>query len=324
MLIRSLCTLAGPCSNVLAAQKVTAAQHNTARWQHNTARWQDNSARWQHNSARWQHNSARWQHNSARWQHNSARWQHNTARWQHNTARWQHNTAMWQHNTARWQHNPQARPASARRYAAHYSAWHLKPLRPAISGSEISLLRWRPGQGPSGRLTLAGRPASHSASTAASEAARQSGFGGGLADTIMAGEETIGWLRFSQLGWLSGDLWQSCVRLGKKQLSHIMPRQHTKRSEVLRSLRHYLRAQSKKYLSHYTSSGEDTSRKMRPKIFLERTRMGELSEHRNCLKGNNEETSERRGGAHLSFPECVDATLTWTGLSIRQDMSGAQ
>ena len=60
------------------------------------------------------------------------------------------------------------------------------------------------------------------------------------------------------------------------------------RTEVLRSLRHYLRAQS-----------------------LERTREGhrESDEHWNRFKGDVAETSERRGGAHMDFSESMDTIL---------------
>ena len=78
------------------------------------------------------------------------------------------------------------------------------------------------------------------------------------------------------------------------------------RAELLRSLRHYLRAQS---LGHHTidlleERGEERG-------FLERTREGhrQSEEHWNRFKGNVGETSERRGGAHMGFFERIDAIL---------------
>ena len=61
------------------------------------------------------------------------------------------------------------------------------------------------------------------------------------------------------------------------------------RSEVLRSLRHYLRAQSQG--RHITDR-------------LERGSAG-----RNPFKANVGDTSERRGGAHMGFSERIDTIL---------------
>ena len=49
-------------------------------------------------------------------------------------------------------------------------------------------------------------------------------------------------------------------------------------------------------------------------IFLERTTEGhrQSDEHWNCFKGNFGETSVRRGGAHMCFPEHGDTILNWT------------
>ena len=80
-----------------------------------------------------------------------------------------------------------------------------------------------------------------------------------------------------------------------------------RRSEVLRSLRHYLRAQNQ---------GHHTADRMREEAlddlkFIERTRKGhrESDELWNRFKGNAGETSERRGGAHMGFSERIDTIL---------------
>ena len=46
-------------------------------------------------------------------------------------------------------------------------------------------------------------------------------------------------------------------------------------------------------------------------IFLERTREGhrQSDEHWNRFKGKVGKTSERRGGAHISFSDCTDTIL---------------
>ena len=85
---------------------------------------------------------------------------------------------------------------------------------------------------------------------------------------------------------------------------------HLGRSEVLRSLRHYLRAQSQ---GHHTIDRveERRGKRMRSMVFFERTRGGhrQSEEHRNCFKGNIGETSEKRGGAHMDFSERIDVIL---------------
>ena len=42
-------------------------------------------------------------------------------------------------------------------------------------------------------------------------------------------------------------------------------------------------------------------------------------EHWNRFKGNVGETSERRGGAYVGFPECIDTILNWTELKLNQE-----
>ena len=70
-------------------------------------------------------------------------------------------------------------------------------------------------------------------------------------------------------------------------------------SEVLRSLRHYLRAQS---LGHHIIDRleERGVKRKRYTIFLERTREGhrQSGEYWNCFQGNVGETSEKRSGAY--------------------------
>ena len=75
------------------------------------------------------------------------------------------------------------------------------------------------------------------------------------------------------------------------------------RSEMLRSLRHYLRAQSQGH--HITDRLEesDVERGFLYTIFLEGTREGhhQSDKHWNRFKDDVRETSERRGGAHMGF-----------------------
>ena len=64
------------------------------------------------------------------------------------------------------------------------------------------------------------------------------------------------------------------------------------RSEVLRSLRHYLLARRRMRIGHSQSD-----------------------QHWNCFKGNAGEISERRSGADMGFSERKDTTLNWTVLN---------
>ena len=84
------------------------------------------------------------------------------------------------------------------------------------------------------------------------------------------------------------------------------------RSEVLRSLRHYL-SETKPRTSHRRSPGGQLrgDKKKHSTIFLERTREGhrQLDEHWNRFKGNGGETSERRDGEHMCFSERLDTIL---------------
>ena len=83
------------------------------------------------------------------------------------------------------------------------------------------------------------------------------------------------------------------------------------RSEVLRSLRHYLHAESQ---GHHTinpleergverGSARRSSLKVRERVHRQ------SDEHWNRFKGDIGETSERRGGAHIGFSERIDTNL---------------
>ena len=105
-------------------------------------------------------------------------------------------------------------------------------------------------------------------------------------------------------------LWVSClterkspVRLaGKAALTNGL---RPGRSEVLRSLRHFLQGTKPRTSHHRSSGGERRGKRKRSTIFLERTREGhrQPDEHWNRFKGIIWETSERRGGAHVGFSE---------------------
>ena len=96
--------------------------------------------------------------------------------------------------------------------------------------------------------------------------------------------------------WLAGKATLKCgLRLGK--------------FEVLRSLKHYLRAQSQ---GHHTIDRleERGVEKGSARGSSWKTRKGhrQSDEHWNCLKGNVGKT-ERRGGAHVGFFERTDTIL---------------
>ena len=83
-----------------------------------------------------------------------------------------------------------------------------------------------------------------------------------------------------------------------------------RRSEVLRSLRHYLRAQSQTS-QHRSPGGERrgkrsarrSSMKGRERAIVNQTNIGTV------LKAPLGETSERRGRAHMGFSERIDTIL---------------
>ena len=62
---------------------------------------------------------------------------------------------------------------------------------------------------------------------------------------------------------------------------------------------------------HQSPGGEKCGKRNGWTIFLERTRTGhrESDQHLNCSKVNarEPETSERQGGAHMGFPERINA-----------------
>ena len=92
------------------------------------------------------------------------------------------------------------------------------------------------------------------------------------------------------------------------------------RSEVLRSLRHYLATGTKPRTSHHRSpGGERRGKRKRSTRFLDRTREGhrQWDEHRKCFGDNAGETSERWGGAHMSFSEWTDTILNLTEFNWR-------
>ena len=81
-----------------------------------------------------------------------------------------------------------------------------------------------------------------------------------------------------------------------------------RRCEVLRSLRHYLRAQSQGYHTIDRPEERGAERGSARRSSLKRTREGhrQSDEHWNCFKGNVGEPSERRGGTHMGFSERID------------------
>ena len=86
------------------------------------------------------------------------------------------------------------------------------------------------------------------------------------------------------------------------------------RYEVLRSLRHYLRAQSQ---WHYTIDriGErDVERGSARRYSLKGRERAivKSDEQRNRFKGDIRETSQRQGGANMGFSELIDTILNWT------------
>ena len=82
------------------------------------------------------------------------------------------------------------------------------------------------------------------------------------------------------------------------------------RSEVLRSLRHYLRVQTKDITPSMAWRREAWKEEARDDL-LERTREGhrQSDECWNCFKGNVGDISERRGGAHMVISERINTTL---------------
>ena len=82
-------------------------------------------------------------------------------------------------------------------------------------------------------------------------------------------------------------------------------------SEMLRSLRHYLQAQSQGHHTIDRLEERGVERGSARRFFLERTREGhrQSDEHWNRFKDNAGENSERQGGAHMGFSERIDTIL---------------
>ena len=82
------------------------------------------------------------------------------------------------------------------------------------------------------------------------------------------------------------------------------------RSDMLRSLRHYLRDTASD-IAYRSPGGERRGKRKRSPIFPERTREShrQSDEHWNRCKGNVRETSETLGGAHMSFSESKNIIL---------------
>ena len=82
------------------------------------------------------------------------------------------------------------------------------------------------------------------------------------------------------------------------------------RSEVLRSLRHCLWAQSqgRHTMDCLEERGVDRGSARRPSL-KGRESHRQSDEHWNCFKGDVGQASERRGGAHMGFSEHIDAIL---------------
>ena len=83
------------------------------------------------------------------------------------------------------------------------------------------------------------------------------------------------------------------------------------RSEVLRSLRHYLRAQSQDHHTVDRLEEGGVKRGSGRRSSFKRIREGhrQSDEHRNCFKGDDGEASERRFGAHMGFSETIDTVF---------------
>lgn len=76
------------------------------------------------------------------------------------------------------------------------------------------------------------------------------------------------------------------------------------RSEVFRSLGHYMRVQSRARTSqHRSPEGDRCSNRKRSAIFLQRTKKGfrQPDQHWNCFNENAGKNSERRSGAHMGL-----------------------
>ena len=103
-------------------------------------------------------------------------------------------------------------------------------------------------------------------------------------------------------------LWVYCPgREGKP------PSRETWRSEELRSLRRYLRAQSQGHhtIDHLEERGMERG-SARWSSLKGREGHRQSDKRWNHFKGNVGETSERWGGAHMGFSVWIDTILNWT------------
>ena len=106
------------------------------------------------------------------------------------------------------------------------------------------------------------------------------------------------WEITKQIGWLAGKATLTSGLL-------------LRRSEVLRSFRHYLQAQSQG--DHIIDRLEERGMERGSEKGWERAIVSQ-TKHWNCFKGNGE-TSRRLGEAHMGFPEHIDTILNWTKLN---------
>ena len=83
------------------------------------------------------------------------------------------------------------------------------------------------------------------------------------------------------------------------------------RSEVFRSLRHYVRVQSQRHHTIDRLEERVMERVSARRSSLERTREGhrQSDEHWDRFKGDNGNISEKRGAAHIGFSERVYTIL---------------
>ena len=86
---------------------------------------------------------------------------------------------------------------------------------------------------------------------------------------------------------------------------------HIGRPEVLRSLRHYQRAQSQGHhtIDHLEERGVERGSARRSSLKGMRAGHHQSDEHWNFFKGDSGETSDRWDGAHMGFSERIDTIL---------------
>ena len=111
------------------------------------------------------------------------------------------------------------------------------------------------------------------------------------------------------LFWVKGNHWAD--RLGEE--ATITSCLHLRRSEVLRSLRHYLRAQSQGHhtIDRLEARGMERGNAQQSSLKGRERTISQSDKNWNCFKGNTGETSERQGGVHVGFTERIDIVLNW-------------